>query len=94
MYRLYYNSDGSPKYYTMEDLEGEYIEVDEQTYHVGRYDVKIVNKKLKSLNENIVSKYTIVKQRTLSTVSCDPTDILLVVDISQDNILWDYLDSN
>lgn len=94
MYRLYYNGDGSPKYYTMEDLEGEYIEVDEQTYHVGRYDVKIVNKKLKSLNENIVSKYTIVKERTSSTVSCDPTDILLIVDISQDNLLWDYLDSN
>jgi len=42
-YRLYYDQDGKPLVYTMEDLPGNYIEVDRETYVVSPTSVKVVN---------------------------------------------------
>ena len=41
-YRLYYNKrTGEPIAYSMEELEGDYVEVSKEQYHEGRYDVVI-----------------------------------------------------
>jgi hypothetical protein len=88
-YRLYYNLDGSPRYYTMEDLPGDFIQVDHATFEAGRYDVVIRNGKLKSLSEIGQSKYHSVTLATNSTVACDPDDIL-IVSVNHDAKLWDY----
>ena len=45
-YRLYHNEDGTPICYTMEDLPGKYIEVDQETYSLADYSVRVVNKQL------------------------------------------------
>ena len=41
--RLYYCEDGSIITYTCEDLEGNYIVVDAETFASGRIDVRVVN---------------------------------------------------
>ena len=56
-YRLYYNDDGTPICYTMEDLSGKYIEVDQETYALADYSVRVVDEKL----IKIVPKRTVQK---------------------------------
>ena len=93
-YRLYYNDDGSPLHYTMEDLPGNFIFVDQNVYQSSRYDVIIVAGKLKSLSENNIFKYVKVDLESNTTVMTDPTDITLIVDSSSNHILIDYVSAD
>jgi len=45
-YRLYYEVNGDPLFYTTEEEHGNYIVIDQETYTEGRYDVKVVDGKL------------------------------------------------
>ncbi len=45
-YRLYYTDLGEPVCYTMEDIPGKYIEVDQSTYALADYNVRVVNSQL------------------------------------------------
>lgn len=90
LYRLYYNSDGTPRFYSMEEHDGAFIEVDLATFETGRYDIIIVNGKIKSLSENIISKLAVTDERSDTATCCDPADVTLIVDKNQQHILWDY----
>jgi hypothetical protein len=92
-YRLYYNSDGSPRYYSMENLKGTFIYVDQQTFENSRYDIQVINGKIRSLSENIASKYRPVLTESETTIRTDPTDISIVVGQTSNFILWDYTSS-
>lgn len=50
-FRLYYDAEGDPLYYACEDLPGEYIIVDQETYAQGRYDIKIIDGEITLLSE-------------------------------------------
>lgn len=89
-YRLYYNKDGTPRFYSMEDVEGDYIAVDQNTYQAGRYDVRIVDGRIRSLSENTISRYQVVTEESDTTVTVHPEDISIIVDKSQQHILLDY----
>jgi hypothetical protein len=45
-YRLYYDDQGRPITYSMEDLPGNYIEVDRETYVQGSTSVRVVKGRL------------------------------------------------
>lgn len=89
-YRLYYNSDGTPRFYSMEEHDCAFIEVDLSTFETGRYDIIVVNGKIKSLTENTISKLVISTERTDTAACCDPTDVTIIVGQNQKHILWDY----
>ena len=89
-YRLYYNSDGTPRFYSMEEHDIPFIEVDLQTFEIGRYDIVVVKGKIKSLTDNVISRLVPVTEPTLTSKRCDPTDVTIIVDKSQQHILWDY----
>ena len=89
-YRLYYNSDGSPKFYSMEEHDIPFIEVDLQTFETGRYDIVVIKGKIKSLTDNVISRLVPVTEPTDTSKWCDPTDVTIIVDKSQQHILWDY----
>ena len=93
-FRLYYNNDGTPKYYSMEELDGDFIYVDNQTFMASRYDIVVINGKIKSLSENIISKYHLVTEQSSTTVITDSEDISIVSDLAQTYKLWDYTCSN
>ena len=76
-FRLYYHEDGSPIIYTMEDLPGQYIEVDREIYLHCPMNVRVVDGKL----QIIPAKKTVQKlmpNQQLGT-RCDPRDICIVV---------------
>ena len=85
-YRLYYTTDGKPICYTMEDLPGNYIEVDMETYLVGSYHVRVVDQKL--VNIPAMSRVTKLKPSNTFGVPCDPRDICVVVDESSKHTKW------
>jgi hypothetical protein len=85
-YRLYYNDDGSPKTYTMEDLPGNYIEVDRDTYVVGSYNVRVIDQKLVHLApQNLITK---LQPNAVAGTACDPQDVCVVVSDSMPHTKW------
>lgn len=74
----------------MEEHDYPFIEVDLQTFQNCRYDIIIVNGKIKSLSENIISKLVISDERSDTATCCDPSDVTIIVDQNQQHILWDY----
>jgi hypothetical protein len=84
-YRLYYNDDGSPNCYTMEDLPGNYIEIDKQTYIDHRWNVRVVD------NQLIVIPIAVLIDKLHPSdhgVCCDPRDVCIVVNESNRHIKW------
>lgn len=56
-FRLYYSEDGRVISYTTENLEGQYIVVDPQTFAEARPDVKVVNGKVvRAIDSVVISK--------------------------------------
>ncbi len=74
-FRLYYNEHGDPVIYTMEDLPGNYIEVDAETYARTPSNVRVKNGKLIEIIINRSQK--IVPGNT--GTPCHPHDVAVVV---------------
>ena len=53
-FRLYYDDKGNVICYTCEQLEGNFIEIDSQTFAEARPDVRVVNGKISTVASNLV----------------------------------------
>lgn len=92
-FRLYYDQQGMPVCYSMEDLPGEWIEIDAETYAHGRPNVRVVDKKIQILQQaDMVSKLCPANQGTC----CDPSDVCIVVESTQPHTKWNkkYYEQN
>ena len=85
-HRLYYNDDGSPIIYSMEELPGNYIEVDQKTYVLAPFNVKVIGGKLTYIEPVITIKK--LQPNDLYGTACDPRDVCVVVDENQPHIKW------
>ena len=82
-YRAYYNSEGWVECYTMEDLPGKYIDIDQSTYVTAPY-ARVINGKLTVIKSaGSISKLVPGAVGTL----CDPRDVC-VVTTTDKNIKW------
>lgn len=84
IYRLYHDQDGWPLFYSMENLPGQYVDVDQKTYQENSSHVRVVNGKVVRLRSGETSKLVPSDQGT----SCDPRDICIVVDETHPHIKW------
>ena len=84
-YRLYYNDTGSPIIYSMENLPGNYIEVDQPTYVLASFNVRVVNGKLVYIKPVVTVKKL---QPSIDGTACDPQDVCIVVNIDQPHVKW------
>ena len=84
-YRLYYNADGSPIIYSMENLLDNYIDVDQKTYALAPFNVRVVNGKLTYIKPVVTVKK--LQPGTVGT-ACDPRDVCVVVDTDQPHTKW------
>jgi hypothetical protein len=84
-YRLYYDSNGAPIIYSMEQLPDNYIEVDQKTYVVAPFNVRVVDGKLVHIKPVVTVKKLQPSDRG---TPCDPGDVCLVVDPDQPHTKW------
>ena len=82
--RLYYDAEGLPLFYTMQEEPGNYIELDEETFANPPMHVRVVNGKLKVLNSGPIPKLTPADTGT----ACAVHDVCVVVDASEPHIKW------
>jgi hypothetical protein len=73
-YRLYYDDQGYLLFYSMEDVPGNYIEIDQATFAAGSPRIKVVNGQLRHINTNVVSKLVPGDQGQ----ACDPRDVAVI----------------
>jgi len=85
-YRLYYNEDGSPLTYTMEQLPGNYILVSQEVYISWPLHVRVRDGELVWLPQEPVVDRICPDQPT--GTPCHPNNVCLVVDTTQPNRLW------
>lgn len=84
-YRLYYNDQGLPLFYSMEDKPGNYIDIDQATFNRASSQVRIVNGQLVSTAVHKISRKLIPSTQG---VACDPRDVCVVVDPAQTHTKW------
>ena len=84
-FRLYYNDDGSPICYSMEDLPHNYIELTAEQYHWSPPNVRVVNGQMVVVKPaNIVKKLVPDSEGT----PCDPKDVCIIVAEHQPHTKW------
>ena len=74
-WRLYYNDAGLPVCYSMEDLPGNYIDVDSETFALSPQNVQVVDGKLKYFTRRTSQK---IVPSTTGTL-CHPQNVAVVV---------------
>lgn len=88
IYRLYHDDQGMPLLYTMEDLPGQYIEVDQAAYIKGSFGVRVINGVLTVLpSQPIVKKLC---PGVADGTPCDTRDICVVVSEHKEHTKWGY----
>jgi hypothetical protein len=74
-FRLYYDKLGAPITYTMEDLPGNYIEIDAETFALGPLNVRVRNGKLVEI---VTMRSQKLVPGTVGT-KCHPRDVSVIV---------------
>ena len=85
-YRLYHNTDGTARFYTMEDLPGEYILVDRETYVADCRNVRVVQGKLIFVAPTRTVK--LLQPSADAGTACHPQDVAVVVADVQTHTKW------
>lgn len=90
-YRLYYDIEtGEPRFYTMEELPGEYIKVDANIYSIGDYNIRIVNGQIQSLNDSMRAYTKLVPSDTGQ--ACHKDNVMIIEQSSSNKwILKKYI---
>ena len=83
-YRLYHNDQGIPLFYSMEDVPGKYLEIDQATFALSPSNVRVVDGKLTYLKSPTVLK---LHPSDVGT-PCDPTNVSIVVKETQPHTKW------
>jgi ribonuclease PH len=84
--RLYYDDNGDYICYTCENLEGNYIVIDTQTYAEGRTDVKVIDGRLVK-PQHIVIK--LVPGITGTVCAIEDVCIIVDEDYNDETITWE-----
>lgn len=89
-YRCYYHEDGTADFYTMEDLPGRWIEIDQETYTAGlKPNSRVINGQLQIPRPKKIIKK--LKPNQANGVCCDPKDVCVVV--GDNGVKWNECDN-
>ncbi len=85
-FRLYYNDDGSPKCYSMEEFPGKYVDIDANTFARRPWNVRVVEGKLKYIDPPVTVRK--IQPNSGSGTCCDPRDVCVVVTNKKPHTKW------
>jgi hypothetical protein len=87
-YRLYYDDQGRPVTWTMEDLPGNYIDIDLALYQEQPRHIVVRNGKIVRVDP----AYLVPKLRPSigEGIPCHPSDVAIIVEHNQPHTLWRY----
>ena len=85
-YRLYYTDTGAPECYTMEDLPGKYIEVDQETYVLARWNVQVIDNKIHIIAPTVTIQK--LQPNTTTGAPCHVADVCVIVNPDQPHTKW------
>ena len=83
--RLYYNDAGEPLFYATEDLPGNYIDIDQETFARASSKVRVQNGQIVSTTTHRITKKLVPAD---SGTACDPRDVCIVVDAEHLHTKW------
>ena len=84
-YRLYYDSDGKPIEYSMEQHDGDYVEITHEQYQHRDFLVVVRDGKIVSLRKDTIPKMKPVDQ---DGTPCHPQDVAVIVSADTPNKRW------
>lgn len=82
-FRLYYDEQGYPLFYSMEDLPGNYIEIDADTWH-NPGNIQVIDGKIVKIKTAVAHKLIPGSVGT----ACHPVDVTVVVSENEPNTKW------
>lgn len=85
VYRLYYDEEGDPLFYSMEDRPGNYIDIDQETFNRASSRVRVKNGRLVSTAVHRTSRKLVPSTQG---VACDTRDVCVVVNPEQTHTKW------
>jgi hypothetical protein len=77
-FRLYYDDKGKVVCYTCENIEGNYIVIDAETYAIGRPDVRVIDGKISTVAPSAIVTKLIADKH--DGTECAYDDMSIVVD--------------
>jgi hypothetical protein len=83
--RLYYNDSGEPLFYATEDLPGNYIDIDSETFARASSQVRVRNGQIVSTATHRVTRKLVPAEHG---VACDSRDVCVVVDTKHSHTNW------
>ena len=83
--RLYYNNLGEPLLYATENLPGNYIDIDPETFARASSRVRVRNGQIVSTATHRVTRKLVPAEHG---VACDPRDVCVVVEPKQTHTKW------
>ena len=87
-YRLYYDDEGFPLFFSQEDLPGNYIDVDKDIFSNSPKLIRVIDGKLVIIE----TKYLVTKLKPVGYgTPCHPQDVSIVVDEKLPNTKWNLV---
>jgi hypothetical protein len=83
-YRLYYNEQGVPLFYSMEDVPGTYIEINAEAFAQAATKVRVRDGELVELNWTTTARL----EHSDTGTPCHPQDVSVVVSTDQTHQCW------
>ena len=84
-YRIYYDDEGRPLSYSVDDLPGNYIEVDAVTYSSPDMNIRIIDGKIVKIKPPVQIAKLVPSDLG---ICCDPTNVCVIVDSGRPHTKW------